>query len=193
MNKLILASASPRRADLLRSLKVDFEVTPGSTEEVHDESLPVAALCELNARRKAADILKTRPGRLVLAADTLVTLSGKLYGKPADLDEARRMLRELGGQTHEVITGVCLSDGARESVFSEVTRVQFKELTSATIEQYISNVSVLDKAGAYGIQERGEMLVESVDGSFTNVVGLPLERLARELDAWGISYSSRSR
>ena len=192
MSELILASASPRRVDLLRSLGVSFDVVPSAAEELHDPSFSATALCELNAERKADHVARAFPGRVVLGADTLVTLDGKLFGKPRDLAEAREMLTELGGRTHQVITGVCLCDGRRKSLFSDVTQVRFKPLTPGIIEAYLAAVSVLDKAGAYGIQERGELLVESVSGSCSNVVGLPLERLVREFDAWRINYSRRN-
>jgi septum formation protein len=193
MSKIILASASPRRAELLRSLGVDFEVIPSAAEELHDESLAPALLCELNAERKATEVATAHAGRIVLGADTLVVLEGRLFGKPRDLDEARKMLANLSGRIHHVITGVCLYEGTRKSVFSEVTEVTFKRLRPEGIEAYIAAVSVLDKAGAYGVQERGELLVEKVSGSYSNVVGLPIERLAREFDVWGVPYSSRSR
>jgi septum formation protein len=192
MSELILASASPRRVDLLRSIGVSFEVVPSGAEELHDPSFSAAALCELNAERKADHVARAYPGCVVLGADTLVTWERKLFGKPRDLTEAREMLRELGGRAHQVITGICLCDSRRKSRFSDVTQVRFKPLTPGIIEEYIAAVSVLDKAGAYGIQERGELLVESVSGSYSNVVGLPLERLAREFDAWGITYSRRN-
>jgi septum formation protein len=102
------------------------------------------------------------------------------------------MLAQLGGKTHHVITGVCLCDATRKSLFNDVTQVRFRPLTPQVIEMYLATVSVLDKAGSYGIQERGELLVESFSGSYSNVVGLPIERLAREFDAWGISYSRRN-
>jgi len=192
MSEVILASASQRRMDLLRSLGVSFKVVPSAAEELHDESFSPNALCELNAERKAADVAMSYPNRVVLGADTLVTLDGKLFGKPRDLAEAKEMLAQLGGKTHQVITGVCLCDAARKSLFSEVTQVRFRPLTPQVIETYLTAVSVLDKAGAYGIQERGELLVEGFSGSYSNVVGLPLERLAREFDAWGITYSRRN-
>ena len=193
MSRIILASASPRRVELLRSLGVEFDVIPSAAEELHDQSLSPTTLCELNAERKTAEVARNHFGRIVLGADTLVALDGKLFGKPRDLNEAREMLNALGGRTHQVITGVCLCDGTRKSLFSDLTAVRFKPLTAEIIQTYISSVSVLDKAGAYGIQERGELLVESVSGSYSNVVGLPVERVAQEFDAWGIPYSSRSR
>ena len=190
MGKFILASASPRRSDLLRSLGVEFEVIRSEAVELHDESLNARKLCELNAQRKALEVAERFREAVVLGADTLVTLGSKLYGKPSDLAMAKAMLRALSGRTHEVITGLCLvrHDLREQSVFHDVTRVTFKSLTEAVIESYVSSVSVLDKAGAYGIQERGEMLVERIDGSYSNVVGLPLERLSAELLHWKIPH-----
>ena len=190
MRRIILASASPRRSELLRSLGVQFEVIPSTAEELHDEALDARKLCELNAERKALEVAERFPDAVVLGADTLVTFGGKLYGKPPDRAIAKKMLRELSGRTHEVITGLCLLHrGARKgSNFHDVTRVSFKELTEGVIESYVSSVQVLDKAGAYGIQERGEMLVEKIEGSFSNVVGLPLERLSEEFSRWKIPH-----
>lgn len=192
MTELILASASPRRVDLLRSMGVAFEVVPSRADELHDLSIAPARLCEMNAERKADEVAHRYTGQIVLGADTLVILDGKAMGKPRDISHAKEMLVALGGKTHQVITGVCLCSANRKSVFSEWTEVRFKPLIPVVIEEYVSRVHVLDKAGAYGIQEQGEMIVDGIAGSFSNVVGLPLERLAREFDAWGIPYNKRS-
>ena len=188
MGRIILASASPRRSELLRSLGVEFDVIPSKAEELHDESMDARKLCELNAERKASEVAHRFPQAVVLGADTLVALGSKLYGKPADLTVAKKMLRELSGRTHEVITGMCLMNLAfgHHSTFHQVTLVAFKQLTASVIESYVSLVEVLDKAGAYGIQERGEMLVERIEGSYSNVMGLPVERLSEELTRWSI-------
>jgi septum formation protein len=195
MSKLILASASPRRSELLRSMGVSFETVPSAADEVHDEQRAAAHLCELNAERKAAEVSARFPNDIILGADTLVTLPPRIYGKPCDLTMAKDFLRELSGRTHEVITGVCLMQlsTARKSVFHDVTHVTFKTLSDVTIDCYITQVAVLDKAGAYAIQECGDLLVEKISGSFSNVVGLPTERLAQEFDRWSIPYSERSR
>jgi septum formation protein len=190
---LILASASPRREELLRSLGLEFRVVPGDAEELHDEKLGAEEVCRINAEIKAGAVARRHPEATVLGADTLVARNGRIYGKPRDLEEARQMLAELAGGEHEVTTGVCLVHLARgrSEVFSDRTVVRFKPLSTAAIEEYIRLVPVLDKAGAYGIQERGEMLVESICGSFTNVMGLPAERLSDVLRRWG--YSPRIR
>jgi septum formation protein len=195
MDRLILASASPRRVDLLRSLEVEFDVIPSHAEELHDVSIEAMKLCEVNALRKAEEVARGHPERIVLGADTLVAMDGALFGKPADPGEAFAMLSQLSGNTHQVITGVALLHSAtnRREVFTDETLVTFKLLDDTTIRAYLEAVPVLDKAGAYGIQDRGEMLVERVSGSLSNVIGLPLEKLSEALRRWGIPHSTRSR
>lgn len=181
---LILASASPRRAQLLRAIGVRFEVIASAAREEHDESRPLTELCMLNARLKALDVAGGHPGRLVVGADTLVGLDGKLFAKPSDIEDARRMLRALSGRVHEVVTGVCLARDSRVETFGERTEVTFRTLTPKIIDEYISLVPVLDKAGAYGIQEHGEMLIEKISGSFDNVMGFPTELFRKKLEEW---------
>jgi septum formation protein len=187
-SRLILASASPRRVDLLHSLGVEFEVIPSRAEELHDPALGATQLCSINAERKAAEVAGQHPNRTVLGADTLVTLNGEIFGKPADLKEAFAMLSSLSGRTHQVITGVCLLHLATQDreVFTVETLVTFKSLDPKTIDAYLQAVPVLDKAGAYGIQDHGEMLVERIAGSRTNVVGLPVEKLKDALRRWKV-------
>lgn len=186
---VILASASPRRQDLLRELGVAFEVVPAAVEELHHEALTARELCLINACRKARRVAKRFPDHVVLGADTLVSLDTRLYGKPADLAEATRMLRELAGQTHRVVTGVCLLQlrRHRESLFAETTAVTFRPLSEEQVVDYLKVINPLDKAGAYAVQERGGDIISDLNGSYSNVVGLPLERLAVELRAWGFS------
>ena len=193
MSRIILASSSPRRVELLREMGVEFEIIPSRAAELHDESLEPRELCAINAQRKAAEVATNHPESIGLGADTLVALDRKLYGKPADLAEARGMLTRLSGKTHEVITAVCLLGQGKESAFHAATEVRFKELSAQQIEAYLSKATVLDKAGAYGLQEHGEMLVAGISGSYSNVVGLPVERLAQEFDAWGIPHNWRNR
>lgn len=183
---LILASASPRRAELLRQLRADFEVVPSGAEEIFDDHLSPLELCQLNAHRKARAIAKKIPDALVLGADTLVFLDGEIMGKPRDLIDARRMLARLQGRTHQVVTGVSLIHlrGHRERLFAASTNVTFHPLTAGKIDDYVARVNPLDKAGAYAIQEHGDMIVSEIFGSFSNVVGLPVEQLKMELEAW---------
>ncbi|MFM8877949.1 MAG: Maf family protein [Verrucomicrobiota bacterium] len=185
---VILASASPRRVELLRSLVRDFQVIPSDAAEVHDATLGVRPLCELNARIKAEPVAHRNPAHLVLGADTLVWLEGRPLGKPADPAEARAMLESLSGKTHEVVTGVCLKhvDSGRIEVFSDVTRVVFRALDPRVIDRYLAIVPTLDKAGGYALQHHGDWLVDSVSGSRSNVIGLPVEALRKALGGWGV-------
>ena len=183
---LILASASPRRAELLRELGVQFAVEPSYATELHSEHLTARELAQLNAHRKARSVAKRHPDALVLGADTVVVLGTALYGKPRDRKDAARMLGELEGRTHQVVTGICLIHlrDHRERLLAERTDVRFRPLSQTDIGRYLDRIDPLDKAGAYAIQEFGELLVEEISGSYTNVVGLPVERLEAELRAW---------
>ena len=186
MPPLILASASPRRAELLRGLGLDFTIITCPTEEAHHEDFTARELCLVNAYRKARAVAKLHPQALVLGADTLVYLGTTLYGKPAHLADAHRMVRELAGHTHQVVTGVCLLQLGthRCRLFAETTNVTFKPLTEAQIATYLAAIQPLDKAGAYAIQDHGDQIVARISGSFSNVVGLPKERVKHELARW---------
>ena len=183
---LILASASPRRSELLRQLKVNFQVLPGNATEVAPEHLSPQEICQLNAHRKARVVAKQIPDALVLGADTLVFLDTTILGKPADRAGAHAMLALLEGRTHQVVTGVSLIHlrGHRERIFAVSTNVTFLPLTHAQINHYLDRINPLDKAGGYAIQDHGELIVSEISGSYSNVVGLPLERLAVELERW---------
>jgi len=186
--QLILASASPRRAELLRALDIEFEVVSSDAAEVHDEQLTAWEMALINSCRKARVVAKKFPDALVIGADTLVYLDREtqLFGKPADLADAQRMLGELQGKTHAVITGVCLLHlrTHRQRTFADWTDVSFHPLSTRQIRDYLSLMNPLDKAGAYAIQEHGERIVEKISGSYSNVVGLPVEMLRAELLAW---------
>src|SRR5436189_1072722 len=177
--RLILASASPRRAELLRKLGLRFRVVPSNAPEVRHEQLTARELSQLNAYRKARAIAKKLPDALVLGADTLVYSGTRLFGKPASLDEAERMISQLQGRTHQVVTGICLIHlrRFRQKIFAETTQVTFRSLDPNQIRYYLGAVNPLDKAGAYAIQEKGDLIVDRIVGSFSNVVGLPIERL----------------
>jgi septum formation protein len=183
---LVLASASPRRVELLRQLTLQFKVVPGDVPEIHHEQLTARELAQINAYRKARSVAKKFPDALVLGADTLVYLDTTLFGKPPTLAAAYQMLEKLQGRTHQVITGICLLHlrQHRQAVFAESTDVSFHPLDAVTIRRYLSRVNPLDKAGGYAIQEEGELIVERIVGSYTNVVGLPVERLRAELASW---------
>lgn len=183
---LILASASPRRAELLRLLELDFKVLPGTVEEVSHDHLTPLEVCQLNAHRKARAVAKKIPDALVLGADTLVFLDNEILGKPRNFKTAERMLGKLEGRTHQVVTGVCLMHlrSHRERIFAVSTDVLFHPLTKKQIRDYLKKIQPLDKAGAYAIQDAGELIVSEISGSFSNVVGLPVEKLRAELAAW---------
>lgn len=185
---LILASGSPRRAELLQHAGYEFEVVRAEVPEVEWDQLTPVELCQLNAHRKARTVAKHHPDAVVLGADTLVFLDREILAKPASLADAARMLRRLSGRTHQVVTGVSVMHlrAHRESLFAVTTDVRFRRLDDRQIEWYLRVVNPLDKAGAYAIQERGEWIIEEVMGSLTNVVGLPLERVETELTRFGV-------
>ena len=191
MRRIILASGSPRRRELLEQMGVKFRVHTAEVEEEHGQGRAARAICRRNALAKAFAVAKANPKETVLGADTLVHLGDDLLGKPASMSEARRMLGRLSGQTHQVTTACALVQGERRRVFSVTTRVRFRELSARQINAYLKAVPVLDKAGAYAVQEKGEWIVEAVHGSLTNVVGLPVERLGQELRAWFDTASAR--
>ena len=179
---LLLASASPRRAELLRFAGIPFVCEPSRAEELPVGACPPETLAVENARRKASEVSARFPGRLTLGADTVVVLDGQTLGKPTDRADAARMLRALSGRTHEVMTGVCLTDGKTVRTDLCVTRVHFRALDDDRVARYVATGECDDKAGAYGIQGRGSVLVEGIEGDYCNVVGLPLCRIDKMLD-----------
>ncbi|MEI6177122.1 MAG: Maf family protein [Verrucomicrobiota bacterium] len=180
--QIVLASASPRRRELLERAGVIFEISVSPAEEIHDASMKPELLCELNASLKAEAVAALRPEAVVIGSDTLVFIDDTPLGKPADLDEARGMLRRLAGRTHRVCTGVCVifPDGERR-VFHDTTEVDFLPLDEEDIENYLRVANPLDKAGAYGIQESGEMIIARISGSYENVMGLPVDKVIAAL------------
>lgn len=190
--RLILASGSPRRRELLEAAGAHFEVIPSPAEEIHDASLGMAGLCEENARLKAVAVAGFHPDAVVIGADTLVFLAGEPLGKPRDLEQAAAMLRRLSGMTHQVCTGVCIAGpGPSARTVHEVTEVVFRKLDEETIQAYLAKTSPLDKAGAYGIQDHGEMIVERIAGAFDNVMGLPVLQVLEVLEEIGLPMPPR--
>lgn len=171
---LLLASASPRRAELLKTAGIPFECIPSHAEELPAGSLSPDGLVVENARRKAEDISSRFPGRVVLGADTMVVLEGQALGKPRHREDAKGMLRALSGRTHQVMTGVCVTNGEKTETALSVTSVTFRSLDDALIERYAASGECDDKAGAYGIQGKGCVLVERLEGDYFGVVGLPM-------------------
>ena len=177
--QIILASASPRREQLLREMGLRFTVVcPDSVEELFTGAIP-EVLAVRNAQCKARAVAERHRAALVIGADTVVVLGGKLFGKPRDRADAAVMLAELAGQQHEVLTGVCVVHRAQnvEMTFCDSTKVWMKPLTREGIHAYHSKIYTFDKAGAYAAQEHGDTIIKRIDGSFSNVMGLPIERL----------------
>ncbi len=179
---LILASNSPRRRELLAVAGVRFEVHAYETDEQRLDGEAAEHLVQRLSCLKARAAETHHPGKVILGADTVVVLDGRILGKPKTLDEAKRFLRDLSGRTHVVLTGVTLIDGrGHADTWLAASHVTFKPLTDKIIDEYVRLVNPLDKAGAYGIQSHGEMLVERVDGLMSNVIGLPVEEVVERL------------
>ena len=177
-HRWVLASASPRRIELLQRAGYTVEVIPSDAEEWHDEEADVVILCSENAARKARDVASRHPQAWVIGADTLVSLHGKALGKPKDRAEAKAMLRSLSGQVNRVCTAVCVIDPSGSAHgFHEVSEVVYRDLSDDHIEAYMSLVNTMDKAGGYAVQEHGERIIEEVRGDLDNVVGLPVQKL----------------
>ncbi|MGI5925366.1 MAG: Maf family protein [Lentisphaeria bacterium] len=174
---LVLASASPRRRELLARAGVPLQVHTAEVPEASLAGESPEALVQRLAGAKARAVAATMPGRLVLGADTIIVFAGQVFGKPADLPAARAMLRTFAGRRHEVLSGVCLVRDRIEHCWLARTTVRFRSLSDADIDAYFALVNPLDKAGAYGIQEHGEMIVAGIDGLLSNVIGLPVEEV----------------
>lgn len=186
--EIILASTSPRREQLLRQMGLRFVVVrPDGVEEALVGAAP-DVLALQNARRKARVAAGRHPESMVIGADTIVVLDGKIFGKPRDREEAVAMLTQLAGRRHEVITAICLIHRSldTEISFTDTTRVWMRALSDPQISDYLDKINPLDKAGAYAIQEHGDGIVERIEGSFDNVVGLPTERLRATLERIGL-------
>ena len=178
---LVLASASPRRREILTMLGYTFKVCAADADETVSADTPPCDAALLLARRKAGAVFAARPDCVVLGADTIVVIDGIMLGKPADDADCARMLRLLSGRTHEVFTGVSILSAAGETDFFRRTLVEFRRLTEREIADYISTGEPMDKAGGYGIQGRGATLIEGIQGDFFNVMGLPAADVHRVL------------
>lgn len=180
--KLVLASNSPRRKELLSRLGLEYEVrTMQGIDESYPEGLPMEEIPQYISRKKAS-AYTLQSDELLITADTIVWLDGEVLGKPTDEEDAKQMLRKLSGRTHQVVTGVTLTLADHQHTFSSVSKVTFAPLTDDEIDRYVTLYHPLDKAGAYGIQEWiGYIGVASIEGSYFNVMGLPVQRLYTEL------------
>lgn len=181
--KIVLASGSPRRKEIMQNLGLRFEVITSSAEENISGNLPPHMIVQELAMLKGADVAAKTENALVISADTIVWLDGKMLGKPKDAENAKKMLKMLSGNVHQVYTGVCVTDsGSGKSVSDyEMTKVYFRDILDDEIERYVRTMEPLDKAGAYGIQGKGCLLVEKIEGDYLNVVGLPATVLAKIL------------
>lgn len=186
MKRFIVASASPRRREILENAGYTFEIIPSDADETVDEGIsPEETVCELS-RRKALSVLSANPDAVVFGCDTVVALDGQILGKPENDEDAKRMLRTLSGRKHTVSTGVCIADGNNIKVFHNTTEVEFYPLNEETVESYVSTGECSDKAGAYGIQGYGRVLVKEIKGDYFSVMGLPVSETARVLKEFGV-------
>ncbi len=186
MGRFILASNSPRRKELLGNCGYSFEVKPSDCDESINEKLtPQEAVKELS-RRKAMAVLRDYADAVVLGCDTVVAVDGEILGKPADREDAFRMLMSLSGKTHTVVSGVCIADGKRCECFENTTEVEFYALSAQTVNSYLDTLEYSDKAGGYGIQGYGSVLVKGIKGDYFSVMGLPVSQCAAVLASFGI-------
>lgn len=190
---LILASASPRRAQLMRQAGYTFKIItpPLSEPDEMGSDVPAEAQAEAWSYFKARSVGKTVESGWIIGADTIVALGGHVYGKPADVDDARRILKTLAGTRHRVITGLTLLDAhtGNRLISHDITTVTMRPLSGEALDQYLAGEGWVGKAGAYGIQDKGDAFIERLDGSFTNVVGLPMELLSSLLQRWGYPHA----
>jgi len=185
---LLLASNSPRRRQLLAEAGFEFETIAPSVAERSDIDLTLRELTFFNAIRKGSSVARARPREIVLAADTLVALDDQIIGKPRDIVEAGEILRRLSGHAHEVCSAVfvCHLTTARSTCFCEISRVWFRHLSDSGIRAYLDKVNPLDKAGSYAAQGHGVEIIERIEGSYTNVIGLPMEKTIAALAEFGV-------
>ena len=181
MPKIILASASPRRRKLMSEEGYHFEVLASDAEEISEKYMIPSELTVQNAEIKATIVAKSNKESVVIGADTVVSLDNEIFGKPHDLEEAVKMLARLAGRTHIVTTGVSIIQNTKKENFHVNTKVTFKPLSEEEISQYVKLINPLDKAGSYAAQDHGELIIEKHEGSFSNVVGLPMDELKKAL------------
>ena len=182
MGKIILASQSPRRKQLLEAAEIEFEIIIADVDETNPSGMPGHLVPEYLAKKKAAAIEQLVHGAIIIAADTVVLLDDEILGKPTDEADAINILTKLSGKKHEVVTGVCMQKGNKQICFSTVTEVYFRSLTHEQIKHYVSNYKPYDKAGAYAIQEWiGMVGIEKIGGDYYNVMGLPIGEVVKKL------------
>lgn len=181
MKHIILASASPRRKEILKLANLKFDVMPSDAQEITTKTAPNEVVMEL-ASIKAKDIYKkSEKQSMIVGADTVVAYQGQILGKPTDEADAKRMLTMLSGQTHEVYTGVCVIEDGKTKTFYEETKVTFYEISDEQIDHYIKTGEPMDKAGSYGIQGKAAVFIKGIEGDYYNVVGFPIARFLQEI------------
>ena len=181
MKHIILASASPRRKEILELADLKFDVMPSDAQEITTKTAPNEVVMEL-ASTKAKDIYKkSEKQSMIVGADTVVAYQGQILGKPTDEADAKRMLTMLSGQTHEVYTGVCIIEDGKTKTFYEETKVTFYEISDEQIDHYIKTGEPMDKAGSYGIQGKAAVFIKGIEGDYYNVVGFPIARFLQEI------------
>lgn len=180
--KIVLASKSPRREELLKYITDDFEILPADCEEVLPDGVEAFDVPEFLAVQKSMNVSKKRPDAMVIGCDTVVIVDGEILGKPRTEEKAFEMLKKLSGKAHNVVSGVCICYKGKTMSFSQNTLVGFYPLSDEEILSYIRECDPLDKAGSYGIQDRGGLFVKEIIGDYYNIVGLPIARLSREME-----------
>lgn len=181
MKHIILASASPRRKEILELADLKFDIMPSNAQEITTKTAPNEVVMEL-ASIKAKDIYKkSEKQSMIVGADTVVAYQGQILGKPTDEADAKRMLTMLSGQTHEVYTGVCIIEDGKTKTFYEETKVTFYEISDEQIDHYIKTGEPMDKAGSYGIQGKAAVFIKGIEGDYYNVVGFPIARFLQEI------------
>ena len=181
MKHIILASASPRRKEILELADLKFDILPSNAQEITTKTAPNEVVMEL-ASIKAKDIYeKSEKQSMIVGADTVVAYQGQILGKPTDEADAKRMLTMLSGQTHEVYTGVCVIEDEQIKTFYEETKVTFYEISDEQIDRYIKTGEPMDKAGSYGIQGKAAVFIKGIEGDYYNVVGFPIARFLQEI------------
>ena len=187
--KIILASKSPRRKEILETMGVQFEIDVADVDEsVSDDLSPVEAVCEISKRKAQRIAERHGEDEIVISADTVVVIDGKIIGKPKDKEDAFCILKNLSGRTHEVYTGFTVCGNGKTKTDFEVTKVHFKELCDDDIRRYIATGEPMDKAGAYGIQQKGNLFVDYIHGDYYNVVGFPISKICVTiLELFGIN------
>lgn len=181
MKKVILASSSPRRRELMSQAEIKYDICIKNVDETIPEGTEPGKAAETTAMKKATAVAQVNEDAIVVGADTIVVFQDKILGKPKDKEDAVRMLKMLSGKEHKVITGVCLVHNKKAECFHSESTVKFYELTDEEIKHYVATGEPMDKAGAYGIQGKGCVLVEKIEGDYFNIVGLPISRVAREI------------